>query len=114
MKSHILILTNHGYAPLLARLVPAGDGFGRNFRLISNEALVEFYDTRYPHTEFGQFISRYTLDTILALGPKGIALDGGIPYWTLAQGDSVRLQSWLKQITAAAPVASLACEEVAA
>lgn len=63
-----------------------------------DEPMVEFYDSRHPHdpVEFGvdnarrgQFVSRYYLSTLLADAAGrpdhigGIALDGGVPAWTL-------------------------------
>ena len=40
------------------RIVRAGDRYGRDNCLThdKDEPLVEFYDSRYPHTEYGQFV----------------------------------------------------------
>jgi hypothetical protein len=88
------------------RVVNKGDKYGRDF-CITNEGkpLVEFYDARYPHTEFGQFVSRYFVETILGddgYGPKatGLSLDGGIPEWTVSASDMVTVRNFLKGETA--------------
>jgi hypothetical protein len=68
------------------RVVSHGDKYGLNFALTHKGImpLVEFYDTRYPHTEFGQFVSRYYLDTILNHDPSfGLNLDAGVTAWTV-------------------------------
>ena len=87
------------------RVVTKGDKYGRDFCLTHNEdkPLVEFYDARYPHTEFGQFVSRYYVETILGdddYGPKnsGLSLDGGIPEWTVPASDMNTVRYWLKTI----------------
>ena len=43
------------------RIVEKGDKYGLKDGLTheGDEPLVEFYDTRYEHTNLGQFVSRY-------------------------------------------------------
>ena len=68
------------------RVVSRGDKYGLNFALTHNGImpLVEFYDSRYPHTEFGQFVSRYYLDTIINRDDRfGLSLDSGVTAWTV-------------------------------
>jgi len=70
------------------RLVSKGQTYGADFCLTheGDEPLVEFYDMRYPHTKFGQFVSRYNFDTIVNDNENdyvGLNLDGGIPDWTI-------------------------------
>jgi hypothetical protein len=60
------------------RIVKNGDKYGLNHKLTydENKPMVEFYDARYPHTEYGQFITRYYIGTILGLdGYYGRPLD---------------------------------------
>ena len=78
-------------------IVHDGTGRGKNFvhgmvlpPKPDSDALVEFYDTRYSHTEFGQFISRYSSKTLLnetdGYGRKlgsGLCLDTGVPAWSV-------------------------------
>lgn len=49
------------------RIVKPGDRYGLKDCLVNDkgEELVEFYDSRYMHTERGQFVSRYYLSTLL-------------------------------------------------
>ncbi len=44
-------------------------GEGTSLRIEGEGPFVEFYDSRYPHTEFGQFVSRYGVNTIM--GTRG-------------------------------------------
>jgi hypothetical protein len=70
------------------RIVKNGDKYGLDHKLTYDEdkPMVEFYDARYPHSEFGQFITRYYIGTILCLDgyygsdrplDNGLCLDGG-------------------------------------
>ena len=89
------------------RIVNKGDKYGRDFCLTHTEdkPLVEFYDARYPHTEFGQFVSRYYVETILGddgYGSKagGLSLYGGISEWSVSARDMETVRSLLKKETA--------------
>ena len=89
------------------RIVNKGDKYGLDNCLTheGDKPLVEFYDTRYPHTEFGQFVSRYYVETILnddGYGPKdcGLILHGGVPEWTLSAKDMDTVRNFLKEVTA--------------
>ena len=53
-----------------------------------DQNLVSFYDTRYNHTQYGQFVGRYYASTLLGLDgygsgikDKGLNLHGGIDDW---------------------------------
>ena len=88
------------------RVVNKGDKYGRDFCLTHDEdkPLVEFYDSRYPHTEFGQFVSRYYVSTILGddgYGSKnsGLCLHGGEPEWTVKESDMNVVRAYLKGYT---------------
>lgn len=71
------------------RIVDVGDSYGYNFGQINNDRpMVEFYDTRYPHTSFGQFVARYYLSSLLdssrgSLADSGLCLDMGIADWRI-------------------------------
>jgi hypothetical protein len=89
------------------RIVNKGDKYGLDNCLTheGDKPLVEFYDTRYLHTEFGQFVSRYYVETILSddgYGPKdcGLILHGGVPEWTLSAKDMDTVRNFLKEVTA--------------
>ena len=47
------------------------------------KALVEFYDTRYPHTPFGQFVSCYYPSSIKGCY-NGLDLMGYEPSWKVS------------------------------
>jgi hypothetical protein len=83
----------------LVRVVRDGDRYGRNACLTHDEPmpLVEFYDTRYPETSRGQFVSRYYADTVAGIpSGRGLDLDGGVPDWTI-DGESMRLvTAWVR------------------
>ena len=70
------------------RIVNPGDKYGLNFCLTheGTKPMVEFYDSRYPHTQYGQFVSRYYLDTLLdgSTYPNGLCLHGGVPAWVVS------------------------------
>ena len=59
--------------PFNARLILKGETYGLNDVLTHDkpEPLIEFYDARYMHTKFGQFVSRYYLSTIADVVAKG-------------------------------------------
>lgn len=79
------------------RIVRKGDHYGLDFCLThsKDEPLVEFYDARYPHTEFGQFVTRYYVSTILERERNGLCLDGGIPEWSVSANDMDIVRAWL-------------------
>lgn len=80
------------------RLVEKGDGYGLNDQLVHNkdEPLVEFFDTRHPHTDLGQFVSRYNLSTLLdRSGDTGLDLYGGVPSWKVYDKAMKQLTQWL-------------------
>lgn len=88
------------------RILRKGDKYGRDFCLTHDEdkPLVEFYDTRYPHTEYGQFVTRYYVETILGTdkwgrGEGGLCLDGGVPSWTVGKQDMDTVRKYLQAET---------------
>jgi hypothetical protein len=82
------------------RIVNKGDKYGLNDCLVNDKApMVEFYDTRYPHTQYGQFVSRYYVDTILDGSDCGLCLDGGVPSWTVSAEDMKTVRGFLKEIS---------------
>lgn len=98
---------NYPYAPLAARLVMPGDSYGATGSLThdSDDPLVEFYDARYPHTPYGQFVSRYYLSTLADRknDPRsqnaGLDLDGGIGDWTATATTTNNATEWAQQET---------------
>jgi hypothetical protein len=82
------------------RVVFQGDRYGLNFALTHNEdmPLVEFYDSRFAHTEYGQFVSRYYLDTIID-HDDGLNLDAGVSAWTVPAEAMAEVVKTLKGIS---------------
>ncbi len=78
------------------RLVRKGDTYGRDDCLThdEDEPLVEFYDSRYPHTPRGQFISSYYLSVFMGAS-DGIDLYGGEPEWKATAEEVKQLQQWI-------------------
>lgn len=83
--------------PFLVRVVEERETYGLNNCLVHDkkEPLVEFYDARYNHTPFGQFVSRYYMDTLLKT-KEGLNLDGGIPDWQVDKENMDKVRDWLK------------------
>lgn len=88
------------------RLVRHGDRYGLNDCLVHDKVdpLVEFYDATYENDRrftpgLGQFASRYSLSTLTGNpggygndhlhSPRGIALCGHVPEWTVTGGNVV-------------------------
>lgn len=79
------------------RVVETGDKFGRNDALTHTGEipLVEFYDTRFDHTDYGQFVSRYNMDTLM--GHVGaLCVDTASDNWCLYSSAMARLRDWLR------------------
>jgi len=78
------------------RIVCKGDGYGLGLTHTKDEPMVEFYDTRYPHTEYGQFVNRYYVSTLLEHKRNGLCLDGGTPEWSISANDMNIVRAWIK------------------
>jgi len=80
------------------RIVEKGDKYGLKDCLTheGDEPLVEFYDTRYEHTDLGQFVSRYFLETLID-GEGGLNLQGGVPMWSINEPCMNRIRDWLRR-----------------
>ena len=80
------------------RIVEQGDKYGFNDGLVYDgyEPLVEFFDTRYEHTDLGQFVSRYYLYTLIG-GDGGLNLDGGVEDWYIHNPCGNRIRDWLRR-----------------
>lgn len=83
------------------RIVSKGESYGRDDCLThdKDEALVEFYDAK--HTALmprGQFVSRYYIYTLLGHRPGhvGLALDGGVPEWSISPKGVQEIQRYLR------------------
>ncbi len=91
-------VTNDRGNEFTVRLVRKGDSYGLNNCLTHNEdtILVEVYDAEYAFTEFGQFVSRYYITTLLEGGRgHGINLYGGEPKWSIDAKNWSKVLMWL-------------------
>lgn len=95
-----------------ARILRKGDGYGADGQgpLVweDERAGVEFFDMRYPFTEFGQFTGgRYYVETVLANHENGdhesawggLVLDGGVPDWKIDAAAMFVVRQWLHHET---------------
>jgi hypothetical protein len=96
MTDKTLNITSHT-VPFTVRILTEGDKYGLRDALTHDKAepLVEFYDQRYPHTQYGQFVSSYYLSTLLK-GEDGINLYGGVDSWYIEKNDLNKVREWLK------------------
>jgi hypothetical protein len=90
--------------PFRVRVILKGDAYGLNNKLTcGDKPLVAFYDLRYMHTEYGQFVSRYYLETLLKdkrLAELGLCLDGGVRDWNVDAGNMRALLAFLAGVYA--------------
>ena len=78
------------------RIVNRGEKYGRDFCLTHNsdEPLVEFYDTDYDFDGYGQFVSRYGMETLLS-HRAGLDLLRHEPKWKIDAGTIKLIIKWL-------------------
>jgi hypothetical protein len=86
------------------RILSKGDKYGLNNCLThdEDEKVVEFYDNHQDKSrfsEFGQFVARYDLDTIINHTNCGLQLDGGIPEWRVAADELQLIRKHLIKLT---------------
>lgn len=97
MKTFTFTATNG--ITFLARRVDEGDRYGLDNCLThpGSDPLIEFYDARHPHCEYGQFVSRYCLSTLQKHNPEcGLDLHGGERDWKI---DAASVGAVLKALT---------------
>lgn len=86
----------------MVRLVQPGDRYGRADKLVNTAmcSLVEFFDPKHPHTDLGQFVSRYHAATLASSDAvtRGLQLDGGTPQWSLSADCMRDLVTWLQAV----------------
>ena len=60
------------------------------------EPIVNFYDARFPFTEYGQFTGgSYYASTLLEKSDGGLILHGGVPDWRLDYQATAEMLAWL-------------------
>lgn len=60
---------------------------------------VNFYDTRYDFTEYGQFVTSYYAFTLLEGGDysRGLSLDAGVETWDVSSENMKEILEWLRK-----------------
>ena len=53
--------------------------------------IIEVYDSRYPHTPLGQFVSAYGAETLATNPPARLNLQGDVPAWTMTVAETAIL-----------------------
>lgn len=97
-------VTNDQGVTFHARLIRTGDRYGLADKLTNDgAAMVEFFDAEADPAKFGplgQFVSRYYVDTFneTAEDGRGIALDGGVPRWTITAANVAEVAAWLASL----------------
>ena len=96
-----LQLTSIAGTPLTAIHLPPGTYAGYP-AAVSDQPLVEFYDTRFNHTIFGQFTGgRYHRETLIKHPMNGgLALDGNVRAWTISPAEFAKVRAWLRDLKA--------------
>lgn len=80
------------------KIIPTGGAYGRDDCLTNDGVpMIEFYDPRYQHTSMGQFVSRYSIGTILN-HTGALCLDGGVDEWTVSAADMEEVRTWLRKM----------------
>ena len=87
--------SEHG-VPFVVRIVTTGECYGLNSCIVheEQEPLVEFYDARYSHSMYGQFVARYHITTI-AHSFYGLCLYGGEPSWNVDHNSMNKVREFL-------------------
>jgi hypothetical protein len=88
------VVTKNGIPFLVLDLKPGQVGA---YPVARAERQVEFYDARFPHTRYGQFVSRYYADTLLTGRLRGLNLNGGVPNWSIDADTWTTIEQWLKE-----------------
>lgn len=90
-KQNIMGITAANGIHFVVRRIEAETPFhGRT----NSRALIAFYDARYPHTEYGQFIAGYYAHTLDGVS-GGLDLNGGVAAWKIDAKTMKEIQSTL-------------------
>lgn len=85
VKGEAVIVVDERFA---VRVIPRGAKYGLTGTITAGVPLIEFYDRRYAGKPgfhaLGQFVARYQADTLEAFDGGALALDFGIPQWTVS------------------------------
>jgi hypothetical protein len=101
----IICVVANNRVPFVCRPLVEGDPYGLDMALThKGEPVIEYYDARYPHTKYGQFVSRYYLETLQEHFKRksfGIDLCGHEPDWKIDAIAFARTVHWASENIAA-------------
>lgn len=105
LSDDVLVIPAKSKITFVVRVVRKGDKYGKDWTLHhdSDELKVEFYDTRYSHSSWGQFVCRYYVASVIGRNHdkvetgKGLMLDGSVPDWNIDGETMDKIRVWIKQ-----------------
>lgn len=102
-RRYLLKLTNS--QGIEFNVIWRGPRCGRN---TYDAPMVEIFDTRYDHTDYGQFVTTYFVGTMLGdfgayegnqgVWPRGLDLHGGVDSWKLSADNMTSMVKWLREL----------------
>jgi len=66
-----------------------------------NKLMVEFYDKRFPFSEYGQLISSYYASSVLDVPMKALTLElwSDVPVWHIPANYMLEIREWIESVT---------------
>lgn len=66
----------------------------------AGHTIIEIYDSKFPHTPLGQFVSAYAAKTLAEGAGKGgrLSLQGGTPEWTMSVEETAKLRELAREV----------------
>lgn len=109
MSKYVLELVDpQSNQPWTIRVVQEGDAYGQELCLTHDDPrpMIEFYDGRYVEgfrnanggNGWGQFVSRYYIETLTEHPRAGLCLDGGTPSWSVSHQLLDPALDWARRI----------------
>lgn len=99
VKGEAVIVVDERFA---VRVIPAGGKYGLTGTITAGLALIEFYDRRYAGKPgfhaLGQYVARYQAETLEAFEGGALALDFGIPQWTVSAAGMRTVQTLARAV----------------
>lgn len=84
--AHVVNINN---VPFTVLLVDEGDRYGK---------VVKFYDSRYPHGNYGQFVTEYYASTLLeGEDGFGLSLYADVRDWFIDSKNMDYLRQWIRE-----------------
>lgn len=90
--------------PMRVIYIPKGEKNINEPGVICDDDMIEFYDSRYPQTPDGQFISRYYVSIFLegffnrSAYHYTLVLDGAVEAWKIDRETEEMIINWIKYL----------------